>query len=98
MIDHLFGREARGVCPAMVCLIGVGKYSEASESSLLVLELLILTCDCKHNMTRIPGTAVEMFDNLFLLASVFCSINRIVSLSNHSGFYKFTRIPDVCLA
>ena len=38
------------------------------------LELLILTCDCKH-MTRIPGTAVETFDNIFLLASVSCSIN-----------------------
>ena len=74
MIEHLFGREARGVCPAMVCLIGVGKYSKASESSLLELELLILTCDCKH-MTRIPGTAVETFDNVFLLASVSCSIN-----------------------
>ena len=71
MIEHLFEREARGVCPAMVCLIGVGKYSEASESSLPELELLILTCDCKH-MTRIP---VETFDNMFLLASVSGSIN-----------------------
>ena len=58
----------------MVCLIGVGMYSKASESSLLELELLILTCDCKH-MTRIPDSVVETFDNILLLASVSFCIN-----------------------